>query len=165
MTEMQDDDGSGSGKAVIQVTGGVPPYAIFWSNGIRGSMLENVRFGTYNVSVEDRLRCMSEMEITINSSNAVPSYFAYPNPVEGGRHINLEFRSPIRQIVRVIINDMQGRSWEFEQFQAEAGTSTGSILAPLVPGVYAVQLFYVTTGERYTYMQLVKSSLFRGNGN
>ncbi len=165
LMEMQDDDGTGSGKAVIQVTGGVPPYTILWNNGIRGNMLENVRFGNYNVSVEDRLKCVTNLDITVNSSNAVPSYFAYPNPVEGGRHINIEFRSPIRQMVRVIINDMQGRNWAFQQFQAEAGTTISSILSPLVSGVYAVQIFYVTTGERYTYMQLVKSSFFIDNGN
>lgn len=68
-------------------------------------------------------------------------------------------------MVRVIINDMQGRNWAFQQFQAEAGTTISSILAPLVSGVYAVQIFYVTTGERYTYMQLVKSSFFIDNGN
>lgn len=90
LMEMQDDDGTGSGKAVIQVTGGVPPYTILWNNGIRGNMLENVRFGNYNVSVEDRLKCVTNLDITVNSSNAVPSYFAYPNPVEGGRYINLE---------------------------------------------------------------------------
>lgn len=164
-TEIIEDNGEGTGRAIIEVTGGEPPYEIRWNNGTEGNILENVDLGIYTVTVTDKQNCSQSMNIKIGSTAIIPSYLAYPNPVEAGRFITLEFRSPIEQDVRVIMHDMQGRVVRIEYYTATIGISTGSLLAPIVPGVYAVQMIYLETGEQFSFLQVVKPSLYTIGSN
>ncbi|MCC6815232.1 MAG: SprB repeat-containing protein [Saprospiraceae bacterium] len=67
------DNGGFNGYVHITVEGGVPPYAFEWSNGNRTIDLDNVRFGTYTVTITDALKCTKsysfEVRNTVNSED------------------------------------------------------------------------------------------------
>jgi len=49
--------GNCDGSLGVNVTGGVTPYQITWSNGYNGSTYNNLCAGTHNVTVNDRTGC------------------------------------------------------------------------------------------------------------
>lgn len=49
--------GDSTGLAYVQVTGGVPPYAFAWNNGIATDTATSLTAGWYSVSVTDSLGC------------------------------------------------------------------------------------------------------------
>ena len=49
--------GDESGKIDISIEGGIPPYTFRWSNGATTEDLENLAFGTYDVTVTDSKGC------------------------------------------------------------------------------------------------------------
>lgn len=51
-------DGSGNGRIAVVITGGVPPYAYDWGEGIQDSpSIENLTSGTYQVTIYDANDC------------------------------------------------------------------------------------------------------------
>ena len=54
-----------NGSAEISVDGGVPGYAILWSNGMTGNNLAQAAAGTYNVAVSDANGCALQMQAVI----------------------------------------------------------------------------------------------------
>lgn len=164
-TEVVEDDGAGTGRAVIQVLGGEPPYDILWDDGTIGTILENAALGLYTVTVVDNQNCIQSLEVEIGSSAIVPGYLAYPNPIEAGRLITLEFRSPIEQRIRVTMHDMHGRIIRMQDYDIDAGISTGQLLSHTVPGVYSIQMMYLGTGEQFSFLQVVKPYLNDIGGN
>lgn len=49
--------GEADGFIVLQVSGGIPPVLVQWSNGIQGPELRNVAAGTYTAALRDSLGC------------------------------------------------------------------------------------------------------------
>jgi len=46
-------NGESDGSVLLSVTGGKPPYLLEWSNGESSNSLENIKSGTYSVTVSD----------------------------------------------------------------------------------------------------------------
>ena len=59
-----------NGAAQISTTGGVPPYQYLWSNGATEETLDNLRDGTYSVTVTDANACSSSCQVTLNEPEA-----------------------------------------------------------------------------------------------
>jgi hypothetical protein len=57
---------SGDGTINLSVTGGTSPYAISWSNGATGTMLNNLLAGTYSVTVTDPGGCSRTAGVTLS---------------------------------------------------------------------------------------------------
>ncbi len=66
-----DVDNAGIGSASIDITGGVPPYNVSWSNGVSTMNISNVSAGSYSVDVVDANGCSISQTINIvnNDSN------------------------------------------------------------------------------------------------
>ncbi|MFW5877566.1 MAG: T9SS type B sorting domain-containing protein, partial [bacterium] len=47
-----------NGSIEMNVTGGTPPYDLFWTNGDNGSYLDNLREGVYVVNITDNRQCV-----------------------------------------------------------------------------------------------------------
>jgi hypothetical protein len=65
--------GGNDGAIVLTVTGGVSPYAYFWSNGSAVSSLSNLTTGTYTVTVTDGNGLTSSASFTLNVLNQPPA--------------------------------------------------------------------------------------------
>ncbi|MBP7274133.1 MAG: T9SS type A sorting domain-containing protein, partial [Saprospiraceae bacterium] len=63
-----------SGAASIQIEGGVPPYAVFWSNGLSNTQTATFTTpGWYTYSVYDQHQCLSNLgTVIITSDTLVP---------------------------------------------------------------------------------------------
>jgi gliding motility-associated-like protein len=56
-----------SGKILLTVTGGQPPYTYTWSNGANSKDLSNIAAGTYQVTVKDNKGCSFQAFYTLRS--------------------------------------------------------------------------------------------------
>jgi gliding motility-associated-like protein len=57
--------GERTGRAAIEVSGGLPPYTYLWSNGETDSLINNIAAGTYTVSITDAANCTQTETILI----------------------------------------------------------------------------------------------------
>lgn len=67
-----------SGKAWAQVTGGIPPYVLHWSNNASTDTIYNLTAGTYNLTVTDAHNCTNSGTVTVaqpNNLNAVATIY------------------------------------------------------------------------------------------
>lgn len=69
------DTGSGTGTATISVTGGTPPYSAIWPLGDTTLVVDNLRSGTFPVTVLDANGCALSLEVQVDAS-AVPDCLA-----------------------------------------------------------------------------------------
>ncbi|TVR36974.1 MAG: T9SS C-terminal target domain-containing protein [Cryomorphaceae bacterium] len=75
-----------SGSAELDVSGGVPPYSVEWSNGvIDSSSLDALPPGIYHVWVTDSNQCEVFLEFEIDATTHIqpghmPTLSLYPNP-------------------------------------------------------------------------------------
>jgi outer membrane protein OmpA-like peptidoglycan-associated protein len=60
------------GKAIIEISGGKPPYKVNWSNGSKGTQIARLRAGDYTVNVVDENGCKAEKTITIPKEKYLP---------------------------------------------------------------------------------------------
>jgi len=60
------------GSAEIMLDGGIPTYAILWSNGNNSAQLENAAAGTYSVTVSDANGCTISASAVISYDCEVP---------------------------------------------------------------------------------------------
>lgn len=60
-----------NGGAHVNVTGGVSPYSITWSNAITGSQISGVTSGTYSAVVSDSMGCTDSVQVVIPSTSNV----------------------------------------------------------------------------------------------
>lgn len=82
------DEGSATGWATLEVTGGTPPYVIEWSNGTQGNAAEGLEPGLYSVWVSDSRSCIDSLQIEIGSTLHATSIWdtscrLFPNPTSG----------------------------------------------------------------------------------
>ena len=57
--------GNATGRIVLDIRGGTPPFTILWNTGSRNSLLENLADGTYRATVTDANQCSTTVEATI----------------------------------------------------------------------------------------------------
>jgi hypothetical protein len=75
-----------TGSAQAFITGGTPPYNVFWSNGASGvSFIDELETGLYAVTVEDFNGCTAVLNFEITfisgvSANSVAPIKLFPNP-------------------------------------------------------------------------------------
>jgi gliding motility-associated-like protein len=63
-------NGSNNGQATVSVSGGVSPYVVIWSTGsVVNPTLSGLGAGTYAVTVEDALGCISGQVFTVEEPN------------------------------------------------------------------------------------------------
>ena len=58
---------AGDGIAVLNITGGVQPYDVFWSTGNREKVLRNLQGGNYSVTITDAKGCEIRENIEITA--------------------------------------------------------------------------------------------------
>lgn len=88
-TLIGDNDGTDNGFIDIEVTGGTPSYVYSWSNGETTKNVNNLKHGTYSVTVSDNNGCSNTASFIVGDltsvfdleSNALISL--YPNPSNG----------------------------------------------------------------------------------
>ncbi|PXX99063.1 hypothetical protein DF185_14380 [Marinifilum breve] len=57
--------GDGTGRALVEITGGTPDYKILWSDGQDSAEATDLKLGTYEVSVVDAQGCTDISEVDI----------------------------------------------------------------------------------------------------
>ncbi|MEM9821907.1 MAG: T9SS type A sorting domain-containing protein [Bacteroidota bacterium] len=57
--------GGADGEAMAMVTGGMPPYSYFWSDGTLGALNTDLMAGTYFVTTTDNLGCIQVEQVQI----------------------------------------------------------------------------------------------------
>ncbi len=72
---LKSDNGTFNGFIHLVLGGGSPPFSYLWSNGSRTLDLDNIRFGTYTVTVTDHLNCVKEFSFVVKSSVGVKDNF------------------------------------------------------------------------------------------
>ncbi|MDX2249442.1 MAG: gliding motility-associated C-terminal domain-containing protein [Bacteroidia bacterium] len=144
------DNGRGIGSATVSVSGGIPPYEYYWSNGDNDETANGLRVGTYSLTIRDASGCemIKEFEVSPNDRpDCVEIHIGFsPN----GDGINETLYIPciefFPQNKLTIVN-----RWGQELFYAEGydnlweGTVNGQ---PLPDGTYFYILEIQTTQNR-----------------
>ena len=65
--------GESDGSADVNISGGIAPYSILWSNGVPTASITNVPSGSYSVIITDDNGCVDSAQINLNQ----------PNPLSG----------------------------------------------------------------------------------
>ncbi len=68
--------GKENGEVNLNITGGVKPYNVVWSNGNLGSDLKDVSEGTYMATITDSGGCFKKIEIELKDGYDKKLYFA-----------------------------------------------------------------------------------------
>ncbi|AKD53814.1 beta strand repeat-containing protein [Spirosoma radiotolerans] len=61
--------GQSTGAISVSASGGLPPYAYQWSNGLSGSSVSGLSAGVYTVSVSDGSGCASTLTVSVPGSS------------------------------------------------------------------------------------------------
>ncbi|MEZ4985469.1 MAG: SprB repeat-containing protein [Saprospiraceae bacterium] len=67
--------GMPEGGAMLQPSGGVPPYTFAWSNGATSANVDNLMAGTYSYTVTDAVGCTAAGDFAVQQPAPVWSYF------------------------------------------------------------------------------------------
>jgi hypothetical protein len=132
---------TGSGSIDLTIEGGLPPYAIVWSNGDTTEDLTGLEPGTYTATVSDASGCLSEVSAEILLVNGVSSLLGgaqlslFPNPTTA--EVRIEVSGG--KIQQVELFDLQGRLHHQASIQGNPSAVDVS-LPQLLPGVYLVRV-------------------------
>jgi hypothetical protein len=75
--------GGNNGMISLNISGGVPPFQYYWSNGESGSSIDELVAGIYGVEVTDFNGCMGTMNFTINQPTSPLVVNAVLSPATG----------------------------------------------------------------------------------
>ncbi len=84
------------GSVELNITGGVGPYEVLWSNGDTGMTLSGVPQGDYTAMITDSKGCMTEGLYTVtgttnvNELEFIESFIVSPNPAVTFLNLNVE---------------------------------------------------------------------------
>jgi len=76
------------GSIELELSGGTPPYDVYWSNGASGNLVNDLEPGLYLATVVDANNCAIQESVTLNliiniegsEENNAPNLQLYPNP-------------------------------------------------------------------------------------
>lgn len=110
------DTGDAMGSIEISISGGLAPYSYLWSTGDTTDMISELEAGEYSVTITDFADCEAEFNFALTTSTVDPirglsDLNVYPNPVQKGSDIWLEFtldRADIDDLL-VELRDINGR--------------------------------------------------------
>jgi PKD repeat protein len=126
------------GGATINITGGLAPYSILWSNDETGLSIENVLPGTYSVMVIDDNACVVTTPVVIGWDVSVAGHNAidfdiYPNPANEQLHVIF---GNVKADYISVVNVLGEEVIRIKALEKEQKIS----VAALSPGVYFVRL-------------------------
>jgi len=64
--------GKKDGIAIVEATGGTPPYQILWANGEKGSKAKKLNYGYSFLTITDANGCSIESNVTIDKPKILP---------------------------------------------------------------------------------------------
>lgn len=132
-------DGNADGAIDITITGGTPPYAYSWSNGMETEDLEGLTAGDYELVVTDANGCTFTVTITVDMRTnsfelmMLESFTIHPNPAFEQINVQMTFNSAPEGIL-VLLNNLGQRieTWELRGLVQKESIN----LADLKAGVY-----------------------------
>jgi len=62
--------GNNNGSATVNISGGITPYQVHWSNGQTATTINNLSAGSYSVTVTDNFGCSQILSTTISNIGA-----------------------------------------------------------------------------------------------
>ncbi len=140
--------GSNNGTASVNnLSGGVAPYSVQWSNGLSGNTATNLAAGTYSVTITDANGCEKVSSVTVNESvgvnelNSGLSFTLLPNPAS--EEVTLSINLSTEAVINV--SNVLGQSL----LQTKALATQTSIkiqISDLAAGVYYVEL--ISNGKK-----------------
>lgn len=140
---------------IESISGGSPPYSLFWNNGDITDQLENLTPGNYQLYVRDANDCEVIEEFTVDFKTGTEekemvsfSSKVQPNPVYVRQKVNLDIESPIHQDFLIQLFDGQGRSIMQKEFSNRIKVKT-SILLPHSAGLYFLRIGTLDQGFQF----------------
>ncbi len=132
-----------NGSINIDVIGGTAPYAVTWSNGANGSLIENLEPGEYTYTVVDANGCsLATSDPIILSGTVSNNYVPWaefisiaPNPSKGDVNVTWEGLSGNQGTIT--LNTLQGKQLLVEKVTSSAGVWSLSQYN-LASGVYII---------------------------
>ncbi len=124
------------GSASVTAAGGTPPYSYLWSNNQTGSLIQNLRAGTYAVSVADSRGCQIADQAVVTASQTAPTVSlpaATPNALCGSGSTTLS----------VAANANEVYTWYRDSTLTQAAGNGPVLVVP----VTATTTFYVTAAN------------------
>ena len=95
-----------NGSATATISGGTPPYLIFWSTGSTATSISNLAIGTYTLSILDANGCNSSQTFEIETADNIASiletqifFNAMTNEVSGPGFFMLEVYNSAGQLM------------------------------------------------------------------
>ncbi|HAP01154.1 MAG TPA: hypothetical protein DCQ93_04440 [Bacteroidetes bacterium] len=150
--------GGHDGSIDMRVSGGVPPYAYQWNDGVTDEDRKDLKSGKYTVIVTDQGGCeiIASFNITepqspgSNSLAGVQSFTSdvdvFPNPADGT--VNVHFSGAKTNSISIKVTDISGKV----VFEKNYGEFNGQLeekvdLTNEAKGIYMVQV--ITERESY----------------
>lgn len=105
--------GASDGAIDLTITGGVPPYTVYWSNGANTEDLNNVSAGTYLVYVTNADGCITTLSVTVQQPNLVVSDIdagthiaVYPNPTNDNLTLSIRSENLLNNVYIQVYNNI-----------------------------------------------------------
>jgi len=140
---------TGEGTATAQVSGGVPPFLIFWEPPLNqtGNSIVNLNSGEYSVTVTDSNNCVTSMNFGISTAYGIDeneedeNFIIFPNPVTTGK-IVIELADQNLKIDSYSIFNSQGKLIDQSNKLCFSGGRLILDVQNLSTGVYFVLCHY-----------------------
>jgi hypothetical protein len=134
------------------ITGGVPPYTIIWSNGSTSSVASNPDVGENTIILVDQVGCQKTGSVNfdpnaVNIGSVIPSLQSvniYPNPSASGA-FNIDFEMLANELVKLDVFNVSGQRVKSLMHDAKAGKSSLNVELNAAPGVYIIRM---TMGQK-----------------
>ena len=140
--------------SVSQVTGGIPPYNYYWSNGSSQMNLDSIGGGTYQLVVTDSVGCQETFLTQVNSPAQISAYF---NP--DFDTLPLTDTGAVFNFQNVSVGGMQF-DWDFGD-GSPIDTNINPVHAYQTVGTYVVTLDAFSNGcsDQFIYSVVVTDSI------
>ncbi|NOT37362.1 MAG: T9SS type A sorting domain-containing protein [Saprospiraceae bacterium] len=149
---LKSDNGNFNGYVHITPGGGVPPYSFEWSNGSRTIDLDNVKFGTYTVTITDSINCVRAFSFIVKSSvNVLDSKKELIHVVQNSNEIIIQSDQELSSIALYSINSQKPLVANFRRQNEYVVSKIG-----LVSGVYFLEL--VTSDGKKAIRKIIMTS-------
>ena len=125
-TSSTPDNGSGTGTATVNISGGTAPYDVEWVNGETTETISGLDAGFYRVVVTDANDCESEQTVTVLTDpdgiweGQQVQASIYPNPSTG--LFELEFPGTVELKEMIVFNSMGQKVFSKNNFIGKTHT-------------------------------------------